>query len=162
MKLSKRIYALSLLALLSLAATGCPGQIPPNPTTTSCPDSTGTAYKALNQASPTAALTFSWTPAAGTYCVIAQSVIPATNQTSVPSNTAGPVAATGAPLTASWTAPSTGPAPTGYVISVAPAIQSTLGAPALAPAIAAIDKKQHNAPENALAAPTGTRVNSGQ
>ena len=158
----KRIFALAILAILSVAATGCPGQIPPNPTTYTCPPSTGTAYTALNQASPTASLTYSWTPASGTYCIVAQSVLG--SAVSVPSNTAGPVTATGAPLTASWTAPTTGPAPSGYVISAAPAVQTTLGAPALAPTIAKVDKyglESLPVKNTALAAPTGTRVKRG-
>jgi hypothetical protein len=149
-----------LIALLLAPLTaGC--QVQPNPTTYSCPPSGGTAYAPLNQANPTAALTYQWTPAAGTYCIVAQSILG--SAVSVPSNTAGPVTATGAPLTASWTAPGTGPAPSGYVVSMAPAVQTTLGSPTLAPAIASIEPPGARPSKelSKLAAPTGTAVKGG-
>jgi hypothetical protein len=154
-----RIIALALL-LMPLTA-GCHAQVPPNPVTYSCPPSTGTAYAPLNQASPTAALTYSWTPVSGVYCVIVQSTLG--TAVSVPSNTAGPVAAAGDTFTASWTPPSTGPTPSGYVVSMAPAVQTTLGAPTLAPAIAGMEPPGARPSKelSKLAAPTGTAVKTG-
>lgn len=125
---------IALLPLLMLAVAGCAhGQIPPNPTTYSCPATTGSTYVALNQSTPATGLTYTDTnPAAGTYCYIAQSVIPATNNSSAPSNTAGPLTTAGTnSVDLTWTAPTTGAAPTGYVLSRAAAIATTVNAPVL-------------------------------
>lgn len=125
---------LALLPLLMLAAVGCAhSQIPPNPTTYSCPATTGTTYVALNQSTPATGLTYTDTnPAAGTYCYLAQSVITATGQVSAPSNTAGPLTTSGTnSVDLTWTAPTSGPPPTGYVLSRAPAVATTVNAPAL-------------------------------
>lgn len=118
--------------ILAAGVIGCAhGQVPPNPTVYLCPATTGTAYTPLNQSSPVTTLSYTdATPPAGQQCYVAQSV--AGSQVSVPSNTAGPLnVTTGKIVLISWTAPATGPAPTGYVISRATAIASTLGAPTL-------------------------------
>jgi hypothetical protein len=121
----KRTYALLAFALI---AVGCRGQVPPNPTVATCPASTGTAYALIS--SPTALTVTDTHPAAGSYCYIAQSTIGP--QVSVPSNIAGPFTTSGSnSVLLTWNAPTTGPAPTGYAISRAPAIQSTIIAPAL-------------------------------
>lgn len=122
-----------LIGLSVFAAIGCHAQVPSNPTVYTCPASSGTAYTPLNQASPATGLTYTDSkPASGEYCYIVQSVVSSTGQISIPSNVAGPVALDGVKSTLlSWSAPTTGPAPTGYVISRAPALASTLGAPAL-------------------------------
>jgi hypothetical protein len=121
----KRVYALFTVALV---AVGCKAQVPPNPTVSTCPASTGTVYALIS--SPTT-LTYTDThPAAGSYCYIAQSTTG--TQVSVPSNIAGPFTTSGSnSVLLTWQAPTTGPAPTGYAISRAPATQSTIIAPAL-------------------------------
>lgn len=113
---------------LALIAAGCHAQVPPNPTVFTCPASTGSAYALIG--SPTA-LTYTDThPASGTYCYIVQSTIG--GQVSVPSNIAGPFTTSGSnSVLLTWNAPTTGPAPTGYAMSRAAAVQSTLLAPAL-------------------------------
>lgn len=113
---------------IALAAVGCHSQVPPNPTVYSCPASTGTAYASI---STPVALTYTDThPSAGTYCYIVQSTIGA--QVSVPSNIAGPFTTSGANSVAlNWNAPTSGPAPTGYALSRAAALQTTILAPAL-------------------------------
>ena len=119
---------ISVLLSLVLVAVGCRGQVPPNPTVSTCPASTGTAYALIS--SPTGLTVTDTHPAAGTYCYIAQSTIGA--QISVPSNIAGPFVLSGAnSVLLTWNAPTIGPAPNGYAISRAPAIQSTILAPAL-------------------------------
>lgn len=118
----------ALIPILALVAVGCRGQVPPNQTVATCPASTGTAYALIS--SPTALTVTDTHPAAGTYCYIAQSTIGP--QISVPSNIAGPFVLSGSNSTIlTWNAPTTGPAPTGYAISRAPATQSTIIAPAL-------------------------------
>ena len=124
----KKIFA--LVCVMTATAIGCHSQVPPNPTTFTCPSTSGTAYTPLNQSSPSTGLTFSEKPASGTYCYIAQSVNGSV--VSVPSNTAGPLTvASGQTASLSWSAPTTGPTPTGYVISRATASSSTILAPAL-------------------------------
>lgn len=119
-------FALALA--FTLAAVGCHSQVPPNPTVYSCPVSTGSAYTLVG--SPTGLSYTDSKPAAGVYCYIAQSTIG--TQVSVPSNIAGPFTLSGSNSTAlSWNAPTSGPAPTAYAISRAPAIQSTILAPSL-------------------------------
>lgn len=146
-------------ALLSFLAVGCHGQIPPSPTTYACPSSaTVGTYTPLNQSSPATALTYTWTPVSGTYCVIAQSVLG--SSVSVPSNTAGPITATGAPLTAIWTAPTTGPAPSGYVLSQALAIPTTLAPPVLNASLA-VAETQSDRPQLAKNAPANLTVKHG-
>lgn len=125
-----------IVALVFLAAEGCRAQVPPNPTTYTCPVTTGSAYTPLNAPNGTPSLTYADTPTtAGQYCYIAQSVIQPGGQASNPSNTTGAfnvTMLTGAKtVNLSWSAPTTGPTPTGYVISRAPAISSTLLAPSL-------------------------------
>ena len=121
----KRIAILSTLALV---AVGCHGQLPPNPTTFTCPSSTGTAYTLIS--SPTALTVTDTHPAAGTNCYIAQSTIG--TQVSQPSNISGPFTMTGSnSVILTWTAPTSGPVPTAYAISRAPAVATTLLAPAL-------------------------------
>ena len=118
----------ALIPLLALVAVGCRGQVPPNPTVATCPASNGSAYVLVS--SPTALTVTDTHPAAGTYCYIVQSTIGA--QVSVPSNIAGPLTTNGSNSVAlTWNAPTTGPAPTGYAMSRANAVQSTLIAPAL-------------------------------
>lgn len=121
----------SLFAMLF--TVGCHAQVNPNPTVYTCPASTGTAYTPLNQSSPATGLTYTdSTPAAGSYCYIAQSVISSTGQVSAPSNIAGPFTLSGSNSVAlTWTAPTTGPTPTGYIISRAVATASTLSPPTL-------------------------------
>lgn len=135
----KRILVLTALILVLYCTAGCKAQIPSNPTTYTCPVSTGTAYTPLNQASPATGLAYTDTkPAAGQYCYIAQSVNG--SQTSVPSNTAGPLTTSGSnSVDLTWIAPTSGTTPTGYVISRASAVASTILAPALGtnPTIAA-------------------------
>lgn len=122
-----------IVMLLAFAAitVGCKAQIPPNPTVFTCP-AVGT-YAALNQATPATGLTYTDThPAAGTYCYIAQSVDAATGQISVTSNIAGPFTLSGSNSTLlTWTPPTSGPTPSGYVLSRAAAVSSTLIAPVL-------------------------------
>ena len=137
---------LLLSLILGIAVVGCHAQLPPNPTTYSCPPSSGTAYSALNSSTPATGLTYNDThPAAGTYCYIVQSVIDQTGQPrgiSLPSNIAGPFTLSGTNTTAlTWNAPTTGPTPTGYVMSRAAAISSTLIAPALVNGTVASDVK---------------------
>lgn len=126
----KKILA-AVFSMAFLAAAGCHAQVPANPTVYLCPATTGTAYTPLNQSSPVTALTYTdATPPTGQYCYVVQSVITATGQVSVPSNTAGPLdVPSGKSVLLTWTAPASGPSPTGYVVSRAPAIASTLGAP---------------------------------
>lgn len=134
-----------IASLLLVFTFGCRAQVQPNPTVYSCPASNGTAYAPLNAASPAAGLSYQDAkPAAGQYCYIAQSVISSTGQVSLASNTAGPVALDGVKSTdLTWTAPTSGPAPTGYVISRAPAIATTLAPPGLGtPAVAEIHAPQ--------------------
>lgn len=141
------------IAFLALAV-GCSGQVPPNPTSYSCPSSSGTAYTPLNQSSPTTSLTYTDSkPSAAVYCYIAQSV--AGSQVSVPSNTAGPfTVATGQSVQLSWTAPTTGTVPTGYVLSRAPAVSSTINPPALGSGSVAENRPEPNPNWNlALAIP---------
>lgn len=130
--MKKRIL-LGLLGLLGGLTAGCHAQVPPNPTVYNCPATTGTAYTPLNQSAPATGLTYTDTkPAAGTYCYIAESVIASTGQVSVPSNTAGPLTLSGANSTLlSWTAPTSGSTPTGYVLARAAAVASTVLAPVL-------------------------------
>jgi len=126
----KRIYA--ALAILALGlSVGCHAQIPSNPSVLTCPASTGTAYMPLNASTPAAGLTYSDNPGVGNWCYVAQSVLGANS--SVPSNTTGVLqfASSNHSIGLSWTAPTTGPAPSGYVISRAAAVLTTLGAPNL-------------------------------
>ena len=119
---------LVIALVLSSVAVGCHSQLPPNPTVFSCPAATGAAYASVS--SPTGLSYQDTHPAAGTYCYIAQSTIGA--QISTPSNIAGPFTTSGAnSVQLTWNAPTTGPAPTAYAISRAPAIQSTILAPTL-------------------------------
>lgn len=124
----KRILVLT--ATLALCV-GCRAQVPSNPTVYICPPSSGSAYTPLNQAAP--ATGTSYTDAAvtpGQWCYVAQSVLG--SNTSVASNTAGPLAVpSGDNVAVTWTVPATGPTPTGYIVSRAAAIQSTLAAPTL-------------------------------
>lgn len=155
---------LSILIFSALAAIGCKAQIPPAPAL-SCPASTGTAYTALNQSSPVAALTYTDTAAAGgSWCYIVQSTYQ--GGVSVPSNTTKPLAVpTGKNVVLSWTAPSSSTDPNAasytYVVSRAAAISTTIGAPALgAPATAQLSPAPIPAPsasQLALNAPTGLR-----
>lgn len=130
--MKRSILALVISAIF--ASVGCAhGQVQPNPTILTCPSSSG-GFTPLNQSTPATGTNYTWVPPAGNWCVIAQSVLG--QAVSVPSNTAGPVITTGGALVANWTAPTAGPAPSGYVLSEAPAISQTLGAPALNPTIA--------------------------
>lgn len=128
-------YAIATLAFL-MAAIGCRAQVPPNPTVFVCQPSTGSAYTPLNAPNGSLSLSQSDTPAAaGQYCYIAEAVIASTGQVSIPSNIIGPfniTTLTGAKtVNITITPASSGPAPTGYVISRALAMASTLNAPAL-------------------------------
>jgi hypothetical protein len=130
----KRILLLTA-AMLALAGCHAVSQVPPNPTVNTCPPSNGSAYSAISGSTtaPLAATTVTDTkPVAGTYCYIVQSAIPSTAQVSVPSNTAGPYTTSGSnSVLLTWNAPTSGPTPTGYIILRAPAVSSTLLAPAL-------------------------------
>lgn len=145
---------LALLIVMLAAALGCKAQIPPNPTVLACPAATGSTYTPVNQSSPATGTTYADTPAAGNWCYIAQSQ----NNTftpplqSVPSNVAGPFTTTANTssntVDLSWTAPTTGVAPTGYVISRAPATLTTITAPALgAGTIAEVRKPKATCPK---------------
>lgn len=128
--MKKRIVASLAVMALGLSV-GCHAQIPPNPSILTCPASSGSAYAPLNQSAPATGLTYSDNPGAGNWCYVAQSVLGANS--SNPSNTAGVLTFTASnhSIGLSWTAPTTGPAPSGYVISRAPAVVQTLGAPNL-------------------------------
>lgn len=137
------------LAALLLIPAGCRAQSNSNPTVYSCQPTTGSLYAALNQNSQTTALNYTDThPPAGVYCYYAQSTIGA--QISLASNTAGPFTLSGtnsAQLT--WTGPVSGPAPTGYLVSRAPATASTLLAPILGTGNVAEVKPALSAPDDA-------------
>lgn len=135
-------FAVLLVATFVLSV-GCKAQVPPNPTVYTCQASTGTVYTPLNQATPATGLSFTdSTVTPGQWCYVVQSAIG--NFYSLPSNTAGPVVVpSGDNVAVSWTAPATGPTPTGYVVSRVAATQSTLAPPVLTAN-----------PQVALAAPT--------
>lgn len=151
------------LALLA-ASAGCRAQVPPNPTVYTCPTATGLAYTPLNQSSAATGLTYTdANPAAGQYCYIAQSTLASTGQISGPSNIAGPFdVTTGKSVDLTWNAPTTGPAPSGYILSRAAATASTLGAPALGTGSVAENvmplEPSSGAKTLALAAPRGLRA----
>lgn len=145
----KRLLIVTFVLIAGvLFVAGCHGQIPPNPTAYTCPASSGTIYTPLNQSTPAAGLTFTDSkPAAGVYCYIAQSTLG--TQVSNPSNTAGPLTLSGTNSTSlTWSAPGSGPVPSGYVISRAPAIASTILAPALGTGTVA---KNQTAPQELVA-----------
>lgn len=123
---------IAVLILASLAV-GCHSQQQSNPTVNTCKVASGGVYVTLNIAAPSTGLSYTDThPAAGAYCYVAQSVVSTTGQISDPSNIAGPFVLSGANSTQlSWTAPASGTAPTGYIISRAPAASSTLLAPSI-------------------------------
>ena len=153
--MKNRIFAFVAVLALTLSV-GCHAQIPSNPGVTSCPVAVpnGNTYAPLNQSTPASGLSYSDNPGAGNWCYIAQSVKGANS--SDPSNTTAPLLFTAAnhSVGLSWSAPTSGPVPTGYVISRAPAVVQTLGAPNLqTPVVAAVDKPKNT--ELALAAPTG-------
>jgi len=122
---------LYLTFVSAVIASGCHAQVTPNPTIYACPAATAPAYTPLNQSTPTTALTYTDSkPVAGQYCYIAQSVNATTSQVSLPSNTAGPVAPSGTnSVVLNWSAPTSGAALSGYVLSRASATASTLNAP---------------------------------
>lgn len=125
---------LAFALLIVTAAIGCKSgaQVPPNPTAFSCPSVTGTNYTALGPASPN--LTQSDTPAAGTYCYTGQSVSSAFTpplQSTAAAPTAPQTVSSGQTVTLSITPPATGVAPTGYIVSRAPATAVTILAPAI-------------------------------
>lgn len=141
-----------LLAAILSTSVGCHSQIQPNPTVLTCPAATGSTYAALNQSSPAAALTYTDSPAAGNWCYIAQSVLG--SNSSVPSNISGPFTTNGTQkVDLTWQAPSSGPIPSGYVLSRVAAIQSTLGAPALGTNPTIADNFKPVSPEMAKLAP---------
>lgn len=127
----KTALAFSLL-LLTLTA-GCHAQQPVVPLN-SCPAVTGTVYQALNLAAPVTALTYTDSSVTtGSWCYMVQSEINTQTPAAMsgPSNVAGPVnVLAGYLVNVTWNAPTTGPAPTGYVISRAAAVQTFLTAPA--------------------------------
>ena len=121
-------------ALLVAALAGCRSgaQVPPNPTTYSCPATTGTAYTAIGPASLN--LTPTHTPGAGTWCYIAQAVSSASTPqlVSVPSAPSQPYTATAGQAVPIAITPATGGiTPTGYIVSFAPASSVTILAPAV-------------------------------
>ena len=122
-----RYLVVTIAMLLLLAPIAC-GQIATNPAVVTCPATSGTAYTPLNQNSPATGLSYTDNPAGGTWCYIAQSVIGTSS--SVPSNVAMDTTTAADPyVQLNWQAPTTGPAPLGYVLSRAPAVESTLNAP---------------------------------
>lgn len=127
----KRVMKIALSAVVLLLALGCNAQVPSNPTVSKCADPSTTTYAPLNQALPASGLAYTDSkPAAGTYCYLAQSANGA--QVSTASNVAGPFTTNGANSVAlTWDAPTTGVVPTGYILSRAPAITSTILAPNL-------------------------------
>lgn len=138
----------SALVLFVLMAAGCGAQIPPNPTVISCAVATAPSYTPLNQNSPVTVLTYETAALPpGTYCFIVQGEI-APNY-SDPSNVAMVTTTAADPyVLLTWTAPTTGTAPAGYVLSQATAVQSTLNPPVMggasATATASIVKKNSN------------------
>lgn len=131
-KLQMTLIRCALMLAMGCLAVGCRAQIPVNPTVYTCPVTTGTAYTPLNQTTPATGTSYSDTTAtAGEWCYIAQSVLG--GQSSAPSNTAGPVnfLSTDQSVAVSWTAPTSGPTPSGYAVSRAPATASTILAPTL-------------------------------
>jgi hypothetical protein len=140
--MKRSILLLGSLTLSLFLVAGCHAQVTPNPTSYTCPASTGTVYVALNASSPVTALTYKDTsPGAGEWCYIAQSqnnaVTPAL--VSLPSNTAIAAVTGTESVTLSWQAPTSGAAPTGYVLSRAAATAVTITAPSLGtPAVASL------------------------
>lgn len=148
---------LALSLFMVLFAVGCHAQVTPNPTVYTPPVTTGTAYTPLDQSSPAAGTTYTdSTPPAGTYYYIAQSVITSTNQSSAPSNVAGPFTTSGTnSVDLTWTLPTTGPTPTGVIISRAPAIVSTLTAPTLGTGSVIATSHETSAPSKMTQLATG-------
>lgn len=136
MKARLALYALCCIAFGWLTACS-DAQVNPNPTTYSCPATNASLYAPLNQASPATTTTYTDTkPAAGVYCYVAQSVNG--NGVSLPSNVAGPFTLSGSnSVRLSWTAPSSGVTPAGYVLSRAAAVSATINAPTLGTATVA-------------------------
>lgn len=137
------IFAMWFFAAL-FGSIGCHAQVPPGPTTYSCPTATvgGSAYTPLNNTAATysTGTTYSDTTvsAGGTFCYIEQS----TNGTnsSVPSNVIQITVPVGDQVNMSWTDPSVTTGIVGYVTSRATATpNSAPGAPTLAPAVTVAD-----------------------
>ena len=130
----KRIFA--TFVILALGFAGCHAQIPSNPTTYSCPLATTGTWTALETpANEVTALTIKDSTApVGTWCYAVTSIIntsnpigqsAASNVVQVATNSTDPV------VDLTWLAPTSGPAPTGYIMYRIAATQSTMGAPPL-------------------------------
>jgi hypothetical protein len=160
------LYLLATPLLLAISA-GCHAQIPSNPTTYTCPTAqavnTWTPLEtAANQVTGTST---SDTPATGAWCYGLTSVITTENPIgqSVASNIVLVTTTAALPVVnLSWTPPSSGPTPTGYIGYRIAAIATTLGAPALSnPTTAAeLVKPDSKQPVDAkkVAPPTGLKV----
>jgi len=165
MKIARRLaYCLVVGFVAGIFSVGCHAQVPPNPTGTTytCPAATGAAYSPLNQSSPATGLAYADTkPAAGTYCYVAQADASG-GLVSLPSNIAGPFTTSGTnSVDLTWTAPTSGATPTGYVISrvVATATTTTVNAPTLGATVAALRTEK---PEMAKGAPVGLNGSVGR
>lgn len=129
----KRILAV-LFSVLAVA--GCRAQVPSNPTTYSCPAATTGTWTALETASTeVTGLTSTDTPGTGNWCYAATSINNTTSPIgqSVASNVVLVTTTASLPVVdLSWTAPTTGTTPTGYILYRIAATASTITAPALA------------------------------
>ena len=155
----KNVFAAIAIVVLLAGCHKGNTQIPSNPSVSNCPAAVpnGTAYTPLNQSAPATVLNYSDNPGVGTWCYVAQSV--KGSNTSDPSSTTAPLVFTASnhSVSLTWQAPSSGPTPSGYVISRAPAVVQTLGAPNLQPGTVAENVKPKNG-DLAMAAPGGLKA----
>ena len=160
----RHLVALAILALA--VTTGCHAQIPSNPIVYTCPTvSTGT-WTALETASTEiTGTTSSFTPATGTWCVAVTSIINTDNPVaqSAASNVVEVTTTSALPtIDLSWTAPGTGPTPTGYIAYYIAATPSTIGAPALSTPTTVVEiQKSASETASRLPAPTMLRGSAG-
>lgn len=125
----KKIMRWFLLTPLLLIATGCPAQVTVNPTVYTC--NGVTTFTPLNASSPATGTEYAdINPGAGPFCYIIQSTNGAGGN-SAASNVSGPTATTASDpnIIADWKAPTSGVVPAGYILSRAPAIQTSILAP---------------------------------
>jgi hypothetical protein len=161
----KRILYVSVVLLAGIL--GChssPAQVPPGPTTYTCPPATvgGTAYTPLNPATntanpPVAAAPYNDTPGIGTWCYTGQAWL--SPNSSAPSNVVMPTTTAALPVVQiTWTNPTQTESGVTYVISRAPAIANApLTAPAINPA-SVIAQNAAPAETRAGIAGTGERI----